>query len=219
MSSKNEILYPKLLECCDKTESLYWAQVFENLAYGRLPYGCYVNKEFLCCNFKGKKFSYKLDYNKDSSTLFTEIYNLLHNKLGVISDEQRKNKLEEIENNEADWKTKKWNTIKKKNVKDVLIDNFIILMKKTYNLDYNNTTKLKNTILLGLIFKTITSKDIDYENGKIITIGGINFEHNKVIVDDHILDYKINERDNSQIMNKKYLIHLWKPFSEDENDY
>jgi hypothetical protein len=215
MSSKKELIYPKLLECCDKTESLYWIQVFEDLAYGKLPYGCYTNNEFLCCNFKGKKFSYKIDYDKDSSVLFTEIYDLLHNKLGVISDEQRKTKLEEIENTESDWKNKKWNTIKKKNVKDILMDNFIISMKKTYNLNYHNTAKLKNTILLGLIFKTITSKDIEYENGKVTQIIGINFANNEIIIDDNIIDYKINEKENPQV-NKKFLINLWKPFSEEE---
>ena len=38
--------------------------IFEDLAYGKTPYGAYFNKDFLCCSFKGKEFSYKLDFKK-----------------------------------------------------------------------------------------------------------------------------------------------------------
>ena len=75
---KKEIIYPVFLECCQFTIDSFWENIFEDLAYGKTPYGTYINKDFLCCSYKDKEFSYKIE-RKDSEKLYKDIYNLLVN--------------------------------------------------------------------------------------------------------------------------------------------
>ena len=65
---KKELLYPIFLECCQYTSDIFWENIFEDLAYGKTPYGTYVSKNFLICNNKKKNFSYKITFN-DPKTL------------------------------------------------------------------------------------------------------------------------------------------------------
>ena len=220
MPIKKEIIYPIFLECCQYTDDLFWIYIFEDLSYGKCPYGCYINKNFLCCSFKGKEFSYKIDSNKDPKVMFEEIYNLLHNKLGFYSEIQRRSKIKNIEIPESNWKDKKWNNIKNKNVKDFIIDNYVISMKKLYSLDDNTVIKLKFVILSGIIFKTISNNDIVYENGIIKEIKGISFKKNEMIIDKNLINYKFQ---NEKIVNKNikksirdYHVQILKQEEEEE---
>jgi hypothetical protein len=61
MPVKREIVYPVFLECCQYADDIFWENVFEDLAYGKPPYGTYISKGFLCCSFKNKEFSYKIE--------------------------------------------------------------------------------------------------------------------------------------------------------------
>ena len=47
-----ELVYPFFLKCCEYTDDIFWKFVFEDLAYGKSPYGTYITKNFLCCNYK-----------------------------------------------------------------------------------------------------------------------------------------------------------------------
>jgi hypothetical protein len=220
MPIKKEIIYPIFLECCIHIEDLYWKQIFEDLSYGKCPYGCYINKQYLCCSFKGKEFIYKIE-NKDPGELYEDVYDLLHRKLGILSEDQRKNKIKSIELQDIDWKTKKWNNIKKKNIKDLIIDNYIISMKKKYKLSDITALELKNTIITGIIFKTITPKEIKYENGIIISISGIDFEKGKVIYEQVLKQYKYQSEKISDKNTKKLLIDNYRnsQVCDDEDIY
>ena len=88
MSNKKEIIYPVFLECCQYTNDIFWENIFEDLAYGKTPYGTYISKDFLCCNYKDKEFSYKIE-KKPSNQLYSDIYGLLHKKLGLLSQRDK----------------------------------------------------------------------------------------------------------------------------------
>ena len=53
---KRELLYPFFIDCCAFTEDKFWKSVFEDLAYGIAPYGAYVSKGAIMCNYKDKEF-------------------------------------------------------------------------------------------------------------------------------------------------------------------
>lgn len=202
MPIKRDIIYPIFLECCKFTDS-YWSQIFEELSYGKCPYGSYINKNFLCCNFKGKEFSYPIDITKTPENIYKEVYQLLHDKLGVSSNKQRLDKIKNMEESDTNWKHKKWNNIKKKNIKDIIIENYIIYNRKKFNLDNQNTFRLKNIITSAIIFKTITTKDINYNNGIIDSINGISFDENRLIIDDSLISFSPISEKNSLITKKK----------------
>ena len=54
-----------LTESSEKYD-IFWKNTFEELAYGRCPYGIYIHKDNICCNYKDKKFCYDIDNNRDS---------------------------------------------------------------------------------------------------------------------------------------------------------
>lgn len=179
---KRELIYPVFLETCKYTDDGFWKQVFEDLAYGKSPYGSYITKGFLCCNYKGKEFSYKID-SSDSRRLFDEVFELLSKKLGVESSADKSRKIKDfvkVQEEMMEVRNSKWSGIKKKSTRDSIIENFIVEMKKKWNLSDNDARRLNSVINISLLFKTISSKDIEYEEGKIKEISNIFFSEGTV---------------------------------------
>jgi hypothetical protein len=197
MVIKKELIYPFFLHCIQYTEDIFWKNIFEDLSYGICPYGTYINKDFLTCSYPGKEFSYKI-LKKSPKILFNEIYNLLTKKLGILSNiekDKKRKKFNEIEEEIGETK-KTWCDIKKKNIKDMIIEKYTIDMKKKHKLSDNNTKKLLSIIIIALLFKTITSKDIVYKEGKILEIKGINFKNDNIILNKKInqVEYSLNAK-------------------------
>lgn len=212
MTGKKDILYPIFLECLQYTTDTFWENIFEDLAYGKTPYGTYINKNFLCCNYKNKEFSYKIE-KKNADQLYNDVFNLLAKKLGLLSLIDKLNKKIDFNNIEDDLKNnrKNWNNIRKKNIKDLLIENFVIEMKNKYSLSTKDACKLISTIFIALIFKVITVKDIHYNDGIITGIDGISFDHKEVIVERDI--YKIeNEYRKCILVDKTLMSENWEKY-------
>lgn len=177
---KNILLYPKFIECIKYTEDIFWKSIFEDLSYGKCPYGVYIYNDHICCNYKDKKFSYKIDVSKDSLIIYNDVINILKNKFGLLSksDKILTNKLlTSTENKLSNSFNNDWNYIKKKNIKTILIEKFIITQSKKFNLSKQQSKRLYNEILLGLLFKTISKTDIVYKNKNIIDILCISFSN------------------------------------------
>ena len=163
MTIKKEIIYPIFLECFEYTTDSFWENIFEDLSYGKCPYGTYINKNFLCCNYKDKEFSYKIE-KKNPLQLYTDIYNLFAKKLGLLSSRDKLKKKLDFNNIEEELKfnKNKWTDIRKKNIKDLLIENYVIDMKNKYSLSNKQSKNLLSSIFIGMIFKVINIKDICY---------------------------------------------------------
>jgi hypothetical protein len=212
MPVKKEILYPIFLECLQYTADSFWENVFEDLAYGKTPYGTYINKNFLCCNYKNKEFSYKIE-KKDAELLYNDVYNLLVKKLGLMSIRDKLNKKIDFNNIEEDLilARKNWNNIRKKNIKDMLIENFVINMKNKYSLNVKQSRKLISSIFIGMIFKVISAKDINYENGEIISIDGFSFKDNEISIERDIYDMD-NEYRKCILIDKTLMSDNWEKY-------
>ena len=212
MVVKKEIIYPIFLECCQYATDTFWINIFEDLAYGKTPYGTYISKDFVCCNYKNKEFSYKIE-KKDPEQLYNDVYNLLAKKLGLLSVRDKLNKKIDFNNIEEDLKNtrKSWNNIRKKNIKDLLIENYVINMKNKYKLSVSHSRKLISTIFIGLIFKVFSVKDINYNNGVIESIDGITFEDNKVILERNVYDIE-NEYRKCILIDKTLMSDNWEKY-------
>ena len=88
MPIKKEIVYPIFIECCKHATDIFWENIFEDLAYGKTPYGTYISKDFLSCKYKKKEFSYKIE-RKLPELIYSEVYDLLSNKLGLLSNYEK----------------------------------------------------------------------------------------------------------------------------------
>lgn len=212
MPVKKEILYPVFLECLQFINDTFWENIFEDLAYGKTPYGTYINKDFLCCNYKDKEFSYKIE-KKDPETLYNDIYLLLGKKLGILSLRDKTNKQIDFQNIENELKEcrKNWANIRKKNIKDLLIERYVLNMKKKYSLTYKQSQNLLSTIFIGLVFKVISVKDIKYSDGCITEIEGITFSEKKFKVEKNIYGNDIEFR-KCILIDKNSMSDNWDKF-------
>jgi hypothetical protein len=189
MVLKKEIIYPIFLECCVYTTDTFWENIFEDLAYGKTPYGTYINKNFFCCSYKNKEFSYKIE-RKEAQVLYNDIYKLLTKKLGVLSHKEKIEKRDDFYETECRIKKhrEEWGNIRKKNIKDLLVERYVIDMKNKHSLSVKQTKYLLSVIFIAIVFKVITSKDIDYSDGKIQHIEGIEFVTKKLLIKRNIYD-------------------------------
>lgn len=215
MPIKKDIVYPIFIECLQFTEDIFWENIFEDLAYGKTPYGTYISKDFLCCKYKKKDFSYKIE-RKDPKILYKEVYNLLANKLGLLSSEEKikKKKLfNELETN-LRQSGKNWIDIKKKNVKETLIELYVTKMKNKYSLTLAQSRYLMSIIFIAIVFKVITNKDIEYENGVIHNIKGIDFVKKQIIIEKEL--YKLETSFAPDIvLDKKLMADSWEKYLKD----
>ena len=183
MPQKREITYPVFLECCKHATDVFWENVFENLAYGKPPTGTYISKGYIVCGYKGKEFSYKIE-RKDSKIIYDELCKLFKDNLGILSQKEKLQKkivFDELEKNIKESR-RDWSSIRKKNVKDMMFEKYVLDMKKEHGLTFKQCKYLLSVIFLSMMFKTITAKDIEYDNDKIERIEGIDFEEGKIIL-------------------------------------
>ena len=212
MVIKRDIIYPVFLECCKYANDSFWENIFEDLAYGKTPYGTYINKNFLCCSYKNKEFSYKIE-RKDSGELYNDIYNLLTNKLGVLSNKEKLKKRDNFNETENRLKEcrQEWCDIKKKTIKDLLVERYVVDMKNKYLLTVKQSKYLLSIIFIAIVFKIITAGDIQYSEGKIQNIDGIEFSSKTIIIKRNIYDITIDF--SPEILNeKKIMSENWEKF-------
>jgi hypothetical protein len=210
MPIKKEIIYPIFLECLTFAEDIIWKNIFEDLAYGITPYGTYISKNFLCCSYKDKEFSYKIDTSMNAQVLYTDIYNLITKNLNILSNKEKNKKRLDFTQIENDLKEtqKSWSSIKKKNIKDILIEKYIIEMKNQFSLTIKQCKYLLSTIFIGFMLKILNNSDIVYENEKIVRINGIEFKLGKIIIKKNV--YNINAPFSPEIIfDKKSISENW----------
>ena len=212
MPIKTEIIYPVFLECCEFASDLFWENIFEDLAYGKTPYGTYINKNFFCCSYKNKEFSYKIE-RKDPYDLYTDIYNLLTKKLGILSHKEKIKKRVDFDNTECRIKEfrQEWGNIRKKNIKDLLVERYVIDMKNKHSLSIKQAKYLLSIIFIAIVFKVITPKDIEYSDNKIQNIDGIEFSTKNIIIKRNIYNIEI-EFSQETILDKKLMSDNWEKY-------
>jgi hypothetical protein len=211
MTIKKEIIYPIFLECCQYTNDIYWENIFQDLAYGKTPYGTYISKDSICCNYKNKEFNYKIE-QKNPEQLYNDVYFLFHKKFGLLSQRDKINKKIDFYNIEDEMKNgrKSWANIRKKNIKDLLIENYVIDMKNKYLLSTQQTKYLLSIIFIAMTFKVICSKDILYEEGKIKNINGIQLKKKQIIVERDI--YNITNNNNCILIDPNLMCYTWEKY-------
>lgn len=214
MKTKKEILYPIFLSCVSFTTDIFWKHIFEDLSTGKTPYGTYIHNNFLICKYKDKEFSYNID-SSDIEKLYTDIYTLLTEKAGIFSSTEKIMKKLLFYSHESATKeiNSKWDTIKKKNIKNMLIERFIILNKKKFDLTINQIKYLLSVIKISTIFKTITNSDIRYIENEVTGINGISFSKNKIHIDPVIFSYDKKTSDKKK--SPQTFDYKWEKFLDD----
>ena len=154
--SVKDIIFPHFLHCCQETKDLYWKYIFEDLSYGRAPYGVYFTKGFMCCGFKGKEFSYRVDPNKPTPDLFQEVKTILQKKLGIQSSSDILSKREQFDKTSDQLALNEcndWNLVKRKEVRCLILENFILSNNKDWSRSHSK--KALSTLMLAIQLKIV----------------------------------------------------------------
>lgn len=209
MPVAKDIVYPVFLECCQFATDTFWENIFEDLAYGKTPYGTYITKDFICCSYKDKEFNYKIE-RKDSELIYKEVSSLLVNKLGLLSQKEKVRKRLDFHNMEEQIMESRrtWGNIRKKNVKDLLIETYVIDMKNKHSLSMKQARYLLSIIFIAMVFKVISAKDIHYSDGKIHVIDGVDFGNNKVILERNVYSSEVSFAPQI-VLDKKLMSDNW----------
>lgn len=215
MPIKRETIYPIFLECCQYADDIFWENIFLDLSYGKSPYGTYISKDFICCSYKKKEFTYKIE-KKDPKVIYDEIYNLFTNKLELLSQKEKVKKKKAFTDAEDSIKDsrKTWVDIRKKNIKELLIELYITRMKIKYSLTLKQERFLLSIIILAMIFKVITSDDIEYVDGRIRNIKGIDFLNKRLIIQRDIYNVEVSFSPHIFI-DKKLMSDTWDKYLKD----
>lgn len=67
-----------------------------------------------------------------------------------------------------------WKMIRRRKEREILILNYILSIGKKLNISFNEQVKLFNRIQLAMTYGDINSDDVQYTNGKIIKINGLD---------------------------------------------
>ena len=208
---KRELLiYPYFLECCQHTEDRFWKNIFEDLAYGITPYGTYINKDFLTCNFKDREFVYKIQ-EKDSKDLYNDIVSIFRSKLSLMSREEIMKRKNELYNDENSTLTDDWLSIKKKNIKEVMIERYVLDIKETYGLSMKQAKYLISIIFLAFVFKVFGTNDVSIKEGRIESIKGLEYSEGKIHMKKNIYDIQVNVSPEI-VLSKKLMSDEWDKF-------
>lgn len=204
------LIYPYFLECSQYTDDSFWKGIFNDLAYGVTPYGTYIVKDFLTCNFKDREFVYKIQ-EKDSKELFNDITSIFRNKLSLMSREEIIRRKNDLYNDDNFNLSEDWISIKKKNIKEVMIEKYVMDMKKTYNLSMKQCNYLLSIIFLSFVFKVFGTSDVFIKEGKIVSIKGLEYSEGKILLKKNILNIQVNISPEI-VISKKLMSDEWDRF-------
>jgi hypothetical protein len=174
MRRKRILLYPLFLCLATLVTDYFWRNIFEDLSYGICPYGTYIREGTIYCNIKDKYFSYSF-VGKPPDEVVATVIHLFKTKLSVTPSTEYVVEHETMEKALDLFQYKHWKDIKRKNIKDILLTNYIIARRMKEQLSLKKAQHLATELQLGFMFKTITNDDIvyDFTSGQIKYINGL----------------------------------------------
>lgn len=205
-------IYPFFEECGKYTLDSFWRERFTLLANNIFPDGLsYDSKgKFIITNDDNSTKSIVLP--KKAPDAFKKIVEILKNDFNIFSGREMSSKQgkETLEKHEEELNCE-FKNIKPRNIKDQLIMSYASKLKIEYKLTNAEFSNLLSTIQLGFQFKALSSKNVDYKDGEIKNIEGLEFSKSKRIFTvpnttiQNIRNEKTQNSDKFETSVKKYL--------------
>lgn len=217
------IVNPIFEKLANLTDDIFWKTTFLDCARGKLPRG-FTFKNNLLTFKKGNRMTC-LELTSNLPESFTSTMNFFQSAAGIMSSQDRKKirKKEEeriLEQIEKDL-DKNWKDIRKENLKEVLLNEFITEICERLNFDENEKRELITTIKKGIMLKCFNNDNIIMEDGKIVEIDGLIYDEKKrqyEIDDDYIVkrNRKFSSLGIEKIENKNNIvfIEMWQKYLE-----
>jgi len=199
MKIEKNILYPIFLDVASCTEDSFWKFIFKDLAFGICPYGTYIDDGVVCCKFKGKEFNFRFS-DQPVKTIFSELTCLLQHNLNLKSIIDISTHHDYIQDY-FEGLHPSWNEIKKKSIRTLLIEKYVLEQKTRHQLTMKQTKKMLSEIMLGFQFKSLLNQDVEYDsmNYKILSISKVNVSKNGVQVPNIFSECKLEVKETEKL--------------------
>jgi len=206
-----EVVYPILQECCKHFKDEFWIKLFDDLSRGRCPKGVNIFKDVISSTYKRNGFMYTfIGENITVEQIVQELPELLKNSLCIYSQKDIVNKKSDIHSAKNEYMNVKasddWKKIKNRKMKENLITNFAIAMKKKYKLTLNTTKNLFHLVKDSLLYnKTHKSDDVVMEDGEILKIEDIEYNKQKKCFESlREENFETKEKEKVDYLNNKW---------------
>ena len=160
-NGKNNVLYPIFSDCVKHTTDEFWKSFFKDLSIGKCPKSIYISNNTIYSSNKKKGFFYiiptdNINNTKTSKEVFTELRELITANTSIRSSIDISKKKAELRRKKSNAITNDttWSDIRKKNVRELLLINYAIRMKKKYKLDWDSARYLYSLIQLSHLSST-----------------------------------------------------------------
>lgn len=186
---QKDVVYGVLLECSKIAKDEFWRNFYEDLASGKASRGIYISNGVIHSSNKRGGFTYNIT-DKAPEVIVQELHYLLTTHTSICSRKDMTKKrqiVQEIEDELNEYDRGKWKAIKRKNVRNMLLVDFALSLRHKYGLTWPATLSAYHTIVTAFECKTHSSKDVNYERGKIRSIDDIDISEDKTTI--------INQRD------------------------
>ena len=207
-----EVVYPILQECCKHFKDEFWIKLFDDLSRGRCPKGVNIFKDVISSTYKRNGFAYTfIGEHITAEQIVQDLPELLKNSLCIYSQKDIVNKKSDIHQAKNEYMNVKasddWKKIKNRKMKENLITNYAINMKKKYKLTLPNTKALFNIVKDCLLNKTHGHKsdDVKMEDGEILKIVDIEYnKKTKAFVNLREENIDVKEKEKVDYLNNKW---------------
>lgn len=220
--SNKVVIYHNIEKCCEFTEDSYWKDIIHSCACNKFPKGIRYevklnNSPILHVRYEcGRKFQNETFILTDK---LNETYDILmfifKNLLKLRSDtdiDKIKSDLEIIRKTNNIKTNCEWKKLKPRSVKNHILMNYAITRTESLCLEPRLANNLYRLIQLGFQFKNLTSNNINYKQGKIISISGLDFNKQTKsfkLTNNQGSIAKTNTENNHKINQVKKTINKW----------
>ena len=144
-----------------------------------MPGKTYITDNQLCCKHNNKTHVLKI-YANMPIRFRHDLHVFLHDTLEIRTSDEIREMIEHLDGStEAISQIDSWTAIKKKSIKEIIIDQFVIDMQKKYQLGIRTARDLLADIYVYILFKFIQPVDIKIAGGRIQEISCLSFDQNK----------------------------------------
>ena len=175
--NKRVIICPLFMKSAEICKDDFWRQLLEDMAYGKPPKNIFVNHSASLITCVGKSKAMISYENMDEKEILEKIIPFLqtHTSIYSCSDiKKRHNLMEQLKKEKDQLKSLKWSQIRKSTYKKILLLDFVNVKRVEHKLSWDKTRLLYRD-LIEVVCKQGMSKKVEYIEGQIVYIEGLEF--------------------------------------------
>ena len=168
---KRELVHPIFLECRDRCDNEFWKSLYEDMAYGKYPKQMYINQhQQIQSTNRSMSFQYSFK-DKTVDEMVHDIQELLLAHTNLISNEEiNQKKTNSLPYKKDNWAS--WKDIKKKYIRDILLMDYCIEIKKKLHFTSGEISYLY--IILNHMLSHGQLYEVNIIDNKIESIEGVD---------------------------------------------